>query len=361
MAFTAGELAHIANAALDFYLNDNGSTFKQTIQSKPLLALIEGKAKSFPGGKGKISVPIKLAYGDGSGNDGVKGFSHNDTVGFFTPANSSRAEYVWREHHIGFTMTHTELKIDGISVVDTNGAEVSNHSQREKTVLFGLLEDKLHEFGELYARTMNGLFWGDGTGDAKALAGMRSIITANPRTGTVGGVDRSLAANALWRNRARTAAHAAAGGEGAVTSNPANGGALLQLLQQDLRQLRRYGGNPNRCYAGSDFIGAMEIELRANGYYGSNGFRGKQDGAMGGLSFDGIDIVYDPTLDDLSLAKRAYIWDDRHINLYKMQGEWKRQHTPARPANQFVLYRSLTCTGQFVATQCNSAEVIDIA
>ncbi len=361
MAFTAGELAHIANAALDFYLNDNGSTFKQTIQSKPLLSIFENKAKTFPGGKGAISVPIKLAYGDGSGNDGVKGFNHDDTVGFFTPANSTRANYTWREHHLGFTMTHTELKIDGISVTDTNGEGVSNHSQREQTVLFGLLEDKLHEFGEIYARTMNALLWGDGTADAKALAGLRSIITPNPRTGSVGGVNRATVGNELWRNRARTAAHAADGGEGAVTSNPANGGALLQVLQQDMRQLRRYGGNPNRFHAGSDFIGAMEVEMRANGYYSQGGFRGKQDGAMGSLSFDGLDIVYDPTLDDLSLAKRAYIWDDRHIMLYKMQGEWKRQHTPARPANQFVLYRSLTCTGQMVATQCNSAEVIDIA
>jgi hypothetical protein len=38
---------------------------------------------------------------------------------------------------------------------------------------------------------MNTLLWGDGTGDAKALAGIRALITANPTTGTIGGIDRA--------------------------------------------------------------------------------------------------------------------------------------------------------------------------
>lgn len=368
MAFTAGEITHIANSALDYYLN-RGSTFKQIIQAKPLLEMFERKGKSFPGGKGDISLALKNAYGAGGTNDGVKGYTHDDTVVFYTPANSKRATFTWREMHIGFTMTHTELKIDGLSVVDTNGASVSSHSDRDMTVLINLMQDKLEDFGEQYAKTMNSLLWGDGTGDAKALAGIRAALVPNPATGTYGGLDRSQAANAFWRNRARTAAFGTAVGAtpslsvhggGAVTSSPSNGGALIQVLQAEKRQLTRYGGNPDTFFAGSDFIGAMEVEMRANGYYSMNGFRGKQDGAMGGLTFDGVTIQYDPTLDDLSLSKRGYWFDSRHLYLMKMQNEWRRQHTPSRPPNQFVLYRSLTCTGQIVAQQLNSGLVIDI-
>jgi hypothetical protein len=36
-------------------------------------------------------------------------------------------------------------------------------------------------------------------------------------------------------------------------------------------------------------------------------------------------------------------------------------HSPARPANQFLMYRSITTTCQMVAKQCNSSLVIDIA
>lgn len=357
MAFTADELTNIANSALDFYMN-RGEAFLQTIQSKPLLDIMERNAKTFPGGKGDLSVAVIGDFGAGGTNDSLVGFTHNDTVNFYTPANNKRANFAWREHHIGLTLTHTELKIDGLSVTDTNGEGTTTHSKREMTVLVGLLETKLQDFGERYARSLNTLWWGDGTADAKALAGLRATIVANPTTGTYGGINRATVT--WWRNRARTAAHAAAGGTGAVTSSPANGGTLIQTLQVEKRQLMRFGGKPTVFLAGSDFIGAMETEMRANGYYSQNGFRGKQDGAMGALSFDGTEIMYDPTLDDLGLQKRAYWYDPRHIYPMKMEGEWRRQHTPARPYNQFVLYRSVTSTGQLVARQLNSALVIDI-
>ena len=242
---------------------------------------MESRKKTFPGGKGNISLAVVGAYGDGSGNDVVKGYTHNDAVGFFTPANIKRANYPWREHHLGLTLTHTELKIDGISVVDTNGEKTAEHSKRELTVLVNLLEQKLFSLGEQYARSMNLLMWGDGTGDAKALSGMQSIVKDNPASGTVGGLDQTTATgNTWWRNRAYTAAFAtwigthagdAAWGGGPITSNPANGGALLQQLQHEYFQLIRYGGKPTIALAGSAFIDALMIERRANGTYTMTG------------------------------------------------------------------------------------------
>lgn len=364
---SAGVLAYIADAALDFYLN-KGTAFQQQLQDRPIVAAFESGAKNFPGGKGEISVAVQGAYGAGGTNDSLKGFTADDTVNFFNPTNLARLAFAWREHHIGISVTHTELKHDGISVTDEMGG-TSNHSGRDQTVLVNMWENKLFDFGERYARSLNDLLWGDGTADAKALHGLRHFIVADPSTGTVGGKNRATAGNEYLRNRARTAAFKAkvdvtpalaAWGGDAITSSPTNGGALIQVLQTEMRQLRRYGAKPTKFLAGSDFIGAMEVEMRANGYYSQNGFRGRQDGAMGGLSFDGIEIVYDPTLDDLGLSKRAYLYDPRHIFLMKMTGEWKRTHNPARPHDKFVLYRSITSTGQMVATQLNGALVIDI-
>jgi hypothetical protein len=360
MAFTAGEISNIANAALDFYYN-KGDTFKQAIQAKPLLRMLESSAKSFPGGKGNISLAVKGDYGAGGVNDHVVGYTHNDTVNFYTPANIKRVNYPWREHHIGLTLTHTELKIDGISVTDDagDGSSLSNHSDRDVTVLVNLLQDKLEDFGEQYARSMNKLLWGDGTADAKALAGIQSIIVDVPNVGPLGGLDR--ATNTWWQNRAATTAFGTAGGRGPVTSATTNGGALLQFLQQEYRQLIRYGGRPSKFLAGSSFISAMEIELRANGNYTMTGFTGPQDGSMGQLKFMNCTIEYDPTLDDLGHTKRGYWWDPRHIYLMKQDGEWDHKFTPARPYNQFVMYKSMTHTGQMVAQQVNSALVVDIA
>lgn len=369
MAFTAGEIANIANSSLDFYFN-RGGMFEQTIQAKPLLALMEKKKKTFPGGKGDISLALRGAYGDGTSASTVAGYTHNDTVNFYTPATNKRAAFPWREHHIGLTLTHTELKVDGISVVDTNGEGTSEHSRRELTVLVGLLESKLSDLGESYARSMNTLLWGDGTADAKALAGIRSIIVADPSIGTCGGINRATAGNEYWRNRARTAAFGtkvtatpalAVHGGGAITSNTADGGALLQALQKEYLQLIRYGGKPDTCFAGSDIIDAMMKERRANGYYSMTGFSSDQDVSSGDIILPGgTKVVYDPSLDDASLSKRLYWFDSKAIMLMAMENEWRRDHTPARPANQFVLYRSITSTGQMVATQMNSSLVLDI-
>jgi len=370
MAFTANEIANIANATLDYYFNKGGQ-FDQTIQEKPLLNLFENRKKTFPGGKGNISLAVVGTYGDGSGNDVVKGYTHNDTVAFFTPANIKRANFPWREHHIGLTLTHTELKIDGISVVDTNGEKTSEHSKRELTVLVNLLEQKLFSLGEQYARTMNTLMWGDGTADAKALAGMQSIIKANPCTGTCGGLDQTAATGfTWWRNRAFTAAMAtqigtvpgdAISGGGPITSNTAAGGALLQALSKQYYQLIRYGGKPTVALAGSAFIDAMQVERRANGFYSMVGPADTKDVSIGDTILPGgTKIQYDPTLDDLGFSKRLYWFDPKCIFLMAMEDEWRKDHTPARPYNIFVLYKSITSTGQVCATQLNSSMVMDI-
>lgn len=371
MAFTAGELTNIANASLDFYL-DRGDVWRQTLQERPLFDKMVARKKYFPGGKSDISVAVSGAFGAGGVNDSVKGYTHDDQVVFYTPANIKRANYPWREHHIGLQLTHTELKIDGISVVDpgSNGERTTEHSRREMTVLVGLLEDKLFDLGEQYARKMNALLYGDGVADPKALAGLKLLIADDPSVGTVGGINRATAGNEWWRNRAYTAAFGAkvtgtpalaAWGGGPITSNIANGGALLQVLQGERRQLSRYGSNPDLFLCGSAFLGAMETEIRANGNYSMTGFNKNQDGSMGSMQFGGTDVVYDPTLDDLGLSKRAYWFDSKKIMVMCMEDEWMHRHTPARPPDKFIMYRSITSTCQMIGKQFNSSLVIDIA
>lgn len=369
MPVTQAQLDYAANAALDFYLN-KGTAFAQILQERPLVSILEGKAKSFSGGKGGIQVRVKPTYGAGGVNDGLKGFEYDDTVAFFNPTNLEVLNFTWRELHLGMSLTLTELKQDGIVVADTAMSEsTSGLSGRDKHALVNMFEDKVADLGEQYGRSLNAQLWGDGTADAKGMHGIRHFIVADPSVGTVGGKNRATASNAYLRNRARTAAFGAkvgatpalaAHGGGAVTSSPTNGGALWQVLQTEARQLRRYGGKPDTFLAGSDFIGALETEMRANGYYSQTGFTKGGDGAVGSMLFDGTRVQYDPTLDDLGFSKRGYWFDSRDLFLMKMDGEWRKNHTPARPPEKFVMYRSITCTGQVVAKKLNSHLVIDI-
>jgi len=362
MPFTAEELTNINNSALENFL-ERGTVFKQNVANKPMLKAFDVARGTFSGGNTNVSLGVKGGQGGGS----LSGYSHDDQVGYYTPANNKRVKFPWKEHHIGITITHTELKTDGIEVIE-NGSDQSTSmvDGREEHALANLYEEKLDELGEDYAYSLDDLIHGDGSTDTKALAGIQSLILASPAVGTTGGLSRIT--NAYWRNRAATAAFAAAGGQGAITSNTAAGGALLQFLQKEKRQLQKFaqGGVRHRCFAGSDFIDAMEKELRANGAYSQNGFNNRQavNGAMDtmeGVPFGDWTIVYDPTMDRLGHAKRLNVIDMRRVKLLYMNGQRMKKHNPARPYDRYVMYNGITTTAVMVAQQLNTSGVYDIA
>jgi hypothetical protein len=346
MAFTAQELENISNAALDFHLR--GAVHKQSIQDKPLYRALRAKQKTFPGGKEKITKRAKGDY-----TVGIQGYTHDDVVTYVNPANIKQAEYSWYEIHAGIQFTMTELKKDGVSVVDSlNGANTSQHSQREKTALAGILEDKMEDMSEGYSRGMNEMYWRDGTADTKQAPGVQSVILGAPSSATiVGGIDQQ--ANTWWRNRASLAL---------VASTPSNM-IVVKKLEVEMRQLRRYGGRPSVAFAGADFLDHLNAEILSKGNYTQTGFNsnGATDIGMADVKFKNIPFIYDPTLDDESLAKYCYIMDLRHMRPYVMEGEDDKTHSPARPDDQYIVNRAMTWTGGFVCWQRNAQGVYSIA
>lgn len=359
MPFTAQEIANINNSALENYL-EKGTVFKQNVANKPMLRAFDEARGTFSGGNEYVSVGVKGGQGGGS----LTGYTHDDQVGYYNPASVKRAKYAWKEHHIGITITHTELKYDGINIIEEDASQsTSPMDGREEHVLANLLDEKLDDLGEDYAKSLDLLIHGDGSGDVKALAGIKSLILDVPTAGVTGGINR--AANTWWQNRAATAAYGLAGGQGAISSSSTNGGALLQFLQEDLRLLSKYaqGGTRWKMFAGHDFISAMETELRANGNYTDAGFmrQGATDGGMADVLFKGKKIEWDPTLDDLGLSKRMYVIDMRRIKLMYMNGQRMKKHNPARPYDRYVMYNGITTTAVMCAQQLNTSAVYDIA
>lgn len=346
MPFTAQELDNIANAALDFYMK--GDAIKQSIQDRPLYNALKVAAKTFPGGKEFIRATVKGDY-----TTAFAGYSHDDTVSYANPANLKQLNYGWAELHAGISLTHTELKKDGISVVDTNGESVSQHTSRELTAITNLLDDKLDDMAEGSARSMNEICWRDGSQSAKVFPGVQAIISLTPMVGTTGGIDR--AGNIWWRNRALVGANK-------ITASAANQ-TLSKTLRSEVRQLRRYGGKPSLLMCGSQFIDALELEVSEKGTYTQDGFTnaGKTDIGMADISMRGVGkFQYDPTLDDLGYGKYCYAIDPRHLYLDTMEGEDMKKHSPARPPEKYVMYRGVTYTGGMVADQLNCHGVYQV-
>jgi hypothetical protein len=347
MAFTAAELENIANAAIEYHFQ-TPEVRSQTLQNKPLLKALMAKEQTFPGGKDEITVGVKGEY-----TTQIMGFSHDDTVTYANPANIRRARYPWKLIHAGIQVTQHELSKDGISVSDTaTGEGEKRHSQREKTALANLMKDKVEDMMEGMDRGMNLMFWRDGTQDADLAPGIRSFVVNDPTAAAVvGGIDQS--ANSWWRNRAKVDL---AGG------TPSNQ-TVVTYLQNEWRQLKRYGGNPNLVLAGSDWLDQVEQELRSKGNYTLEGWTktAATDASIADIYFKGVKFEYDPTLDDEGLEKYCFVLDTKHIFPMAIEGESMKTHNPARPHDKYVFYRAKTWMGGLVCRQRNAQAVYALA
>jgi hypothetical protein len=365
MPFTAEELQNISNSALETYI-DRGTVWKQDVANKPMLADLNSRAGKFVGGKEYVS----WAVGSGYGGLSLQGYTGDDQLAHGNPTGVKRAKAPWKEHYIGLVVTQTELKTDGIDVVESGSDQRTREMDgREAQRLANIFDEKTDMLGMDYTFSLDNLVHDDGSADAKAMAGVGAIITEVPNVGTTFGISRVT--NPWWRNRARTAAYATASGNaanGAIVSSTANGGTLIEFLEAEHRVLNTYvrGGTNRKYYAGSDFIAAYQKELRANGQYSLNGWgagRGKPDGAMGDPTWNGMEIIYDPTMDRKGQSKRLYIIDmgKTGVRLMYMDGQRMKKHNPARPYDRMVMYQGLSMTGLIIAKQLNTSGVYDIA
>ncbi len=355
MPITADEWADINNMALETYL-DKGEIHKQDVANKPMLAAFQESSGSFTTGKEYVSFLVGSGYGGGT----LAGYTADDQLSHYNPTGSVRARFPWKEHYLGMVVTHTELKHDGIDVVENGSKQsTSEMSGREAQALANILDEKMEKLGAAYNYSLDRLVHGDGTTDTKAIAGIRALILDDPDTSTTGGISRI--ANSWWRNDALTTA-----GGGVVSSSGTGGGALIIALDKAARRRSKYatGQTKVRYFAGSDFIDAYKNEMRANGYYTQTGWRGKKpDGAMQDPSHAGIDLEWDPTLDDLGRAKFCYAIDmgKTGIRLLYADGNKYKKHNPARPYDRMVMYNGISCTAVMVARQLNTSGVYEIS
>lgn len=335
----------IASAALKFYAR--GKAIAQTIQDKPLLGFLQSGAKTFPGGNQYVSDPVQGAYMASTAGF-FAGISEDDELTFKQASNLLRAEYPWKEVHAGLIITWTELLKDGISIVEDQ--RTAEHSDVSLTRLTGILENRMDDYGESWARSMNTMLWGDGVADSKQVPGIAALFPENPAVATVGGL--SQATYEWWRHYVQL---------GIVPSKENQ--TLTEALVATLIQLRKRGGKPNKAVCGRDFLAALRLEKREGLQYTQAGFAGKStDLGDGGVKLAEVgDFVYDPTLDDMGLSKYCYVFDGRRLKLRPIEGEANKVITPERPYNYFVFLKSMTWKGAMQATQMNCHAIFSIA
>jgi hypothetical protein len=347
MPLTVAEIENATNAGIAYHFQ-KGNVKSQSLQNKPLLKALRAKQKTFPGGVSIITRRVKFAY-----TTTIMGFEGDDVVSYANPTNIRTCNYPWKMIHAGISFTKDELLKNGITISDSlDGTGDRSTARAELIRLANVLEDKLEDMEEGWNRGFNSMFWQDGTQDSKVVPGIRSFVLDNPTSAiAVGGIDQN--ANPLWQNRASLA----------LSTGSAANQVVVQKLQNEFRQLRRYGGNPNLALCGSSFLDWFEQELRAKGNYTLEGWArsGRIDASVADVEFKGVSFEYDPTLDDLGLAKYLFLLDTRTIYPMVIDGEDEQKHAPARPENRYVFYRAMTWAGGLVCDQRNANGVYSIA
>lgn len=280
------------------------------------------------------------------------GISGSDVLAFKSSDGAIQTTFPVRWMHAGFQITHEELMMQGVEINKDNNTK-SNGDDRVK--LFDALELKKADYMESIMFARNQTLWLDGTQDAKAIGGIKSILTDDPTAGITGGINR---VNAWWRHIARTGV----GGALPKLQYSKADQTLTETINADMRQLQKYGGRINAALAGSDVCDAYEREARAKGLLTQRGWTDATTNvAVKGIKVGDVEIEYDPTLDDMGESKRIYMWDTSRIRLRPQKKQWGRVTNQNQPADQFVMLMSTTDRGGLTARQLDCGYVGEMA
>ena len=149
------------------------------------------------------------------------------------------ANFAWKQHYALITM---------------NGLEITQNKGKAK--MHSLIEGKL---ASADAKMQNGigaaLFYSNTESAGKAIGGLQHIIADDPTTGTVGGIDASVATNTWWRNYVF---------DFSVATLTPGSSTILTALNTSFLNTNRGTEKVDLVLGGTTYFGYFEGALQAN-------------------------------------------------------------------------------------------------
>lgn len=347
MPFTAQEVVDAGKIGLDFYLADK--PVDQIALDRPLLKALQGKKKSAPGAKQYVVEQLRARY-----SSNFQWFNGSAVVTYNRRQTVEQANFAWRSCHDGFALDEDRLTQNGIIVTDEKQAKASD---AEKVMLTNLIEEQSEVLRLGFQEQFSYQLHLDGTQSSDAVAGLDSLVSLSPTTGTVGGIDRSAAANAYWRNNVST---------GLTTTTST--GTILNSMETQWRQCSRNGGRPDLVIAGSTYIdGYRQFVLNTFGRmdFGPSNTK-RVEGGTAVLTFQGVDVQWSPEFQELDSRyapatlweKRCYFLNTSTITLRPIQGHDMITRKPPRAYDRYEYYWGLTWKGALTMNRANGNAVL---
>lgn len=348
MPISSADLQELAKVSLDDYLRN--IPVDQIATERPFLKkLMEGR-KTFLGAKTGVTENIRKGYG--SNFSWAYG---EDAVNFNKRNTTEQVTFPWRRAVDGLYIDHDRLFGNGIKVREGNRGEFKLE-QNEKVQLVNILDEQMESLKEGFFKKLDFELHRNGSANTDAVTGLDALVSITPNTGTVGGLDRATAT--YWRNNAKT---------GIATTTR---GTLAGEMETAWRQSIKHGGSPNFIIAGGDFIDAYRNEIVVTNNANANGVKtldaGVGSGVNTGLYFKGVEIIWDPTFEDLDALETPTVkWNKRcyflNTKFLKMRDDSMDIVTPTRPHNILATYAMVNLRLALSMSRSNAHSVLAIA
>lgn len=335
MPFTAQELLDAGKAGLDFFLAND--PVDQIALERPLLKALQAKKQSAPGAKQYVVEQLRKTYGSN-----FQWFNGSSVVTYNRRQTLEQASFAWRSCHDGLALNEDQLTQNGIIMTDTAGP--SSASDAEKIQLTNLFKEQAAVLKLGFQEQFSYALHVDGTSSTDAITGLDALVALVPTTGTVGGIDRSVAGNAYFRNNFAT---------GLTTTTGT--GTILNQMEVMYRQCMRNGGRPDLMIAGSTYIdGYRNFVLNTFGRmdFGPSN-RKRVEGGTEVLTFQGTEVQWSPEFQELDARfapatlweKRMYMLNSGTIRLRPMEGHDMISRKPPRAYDRYEYYWAMTWKG----------------
>lgn len=344
MPFTAQEVIEAGYAGLDFYLAKK--PVDQVALDRPLLKALQAKKKEAPGAKQFIVEQLRTGYGSN-----FQWFNGSSVVTYNRRQTLRQANFAWRSCHDGLALDEDRLAQNGITIDDSGKTGVA--SDAEKIQLTNLFEEQAEVLRLGFQEQFSYQLHIDGTQSTDAITGLDALVSLTPTTGTVGGIDRSVAANAYWRNNTATG----------ITTTVGTG-SILNQMEVAWRGCVRNGGRPDLILVGSTYLdGYRNFVL---GTYGRIDFGPSNEKVIEGgtkmCTFHGVDMEWSPEFAELDARfgpataweKRAYFLNTNHITLRPLAGHDMKNRKPPRAYDRYEYYWAVTWKGALTMNRGNA-------
>ena len=348
MPISNADLQELAKVSLDEYLRN--MPVDQIATERPLLKkLMEGR-KTFLGAKQNVVENIRKTYGSNFN------WAYGEAAVTFNKRNTTeQAAFPWRRAVDGLYIDYDRLFGNGIKVREGERGAYKLE-QNEKVQLLNLLDEQMESLKEGFMQKLDFELHRSGAASTDAVTGLDALVSIAPNTGVVGGLDRASAT--YWRNSAETGIPTATKGD------------LAKRMEYHWRKAIKHGGSPNFILAGGKFIDAYRQEITVTNMADAKNVKtldaGVGSGVNTGLYFKGVEIIWDPSFEDLdALETPAVEWEKRcyflNTKYLKLRDDDIDIVTPIRPHDVLAMYAMVNLRLALSLSRSNAQAVLAIA